>query len=60
MKELLKKTKADIAKDLRDKEEALRAWRFALSGAKVKNMKEGRAMRKDIARLHTALSMKSE
>ncbi len=59
MKELLKKNVADLTKDLQDKEEALRAWRFALSGAKVKNVREGRSIRKDIARIKTAISAKS-
>ncbi|MFA6095973.1 MAG: 50S ribosomal protein L29 [Candidatus Paceibacterota bacterium] len=52
----MKKNQADLGKDLREKQEALRAWRFALSGAKVKNVKEGKVMRKDIARIQTALS----
>ena len=58
--DLLKKTNAELAKELRDKRETLRMWRFALSGSKVKNLKEGKTMRKDIARIKTAINAKKE
>lgn len=53
-----KKTKLaktdDSAKTLTEKREALRQFRFHLSGGKVKNIKEGRELRRDIARMLTA------
>jgi ribosomal protein L29 len=55
MKELLKKSEAELAKNLSEKREALRAFRFGVSGSKIKNMREGRAVRKEIARIMTAL-----
>jgi ribosomal protein L29 len=55
MKELLKKSEAELVKTLTEKREALRAFRFGVSGSKIKNMKEGRTVRKDIARVMTAL-----
>jgi ribosomal protein L29 len=55
MKELLKKSEAELAKTLTEKREALRAFRFGISGSKIKNMREGRAIRKEIARVMTAL-----
>ncbi len=49
-------TAADLAKMLNDKREALRVFRFGAAGAKTKNVKEGYSIRKDIARIMTALS----
>ena len=59
MEELIKKSIVELNKDLADKREALRAWRFGLTGSKVKNMKEGGTMRKDIARILTAINKKT-
>lgn len=41
-----------------DKRKALKDFRFALAGSKTKNLKEGRAIRKDIARAMTAMNGK--
>lgn len=38
---------------LADKTEALRKFRFNIAGSKIKNIREGRALRRDIARIHT-------
>lgn len=57
-KDIAKKDPADLEKELREKREALRAFRFGIAGSKVKNMKEGRDLRKDIARILTALKGK--
>jgi len=38
-----------------EKREALRLFRFNISGSKVKNVKEGAAHRKDIARILTEM-----
>lgn len=48
----------ELVKALAEKREALRAFRFAASGAKNKNVKEGALLKKDIARILTALSPK--
>ena len=55
MKEISNKTATDLNKMLIEKREALRIFRFGAAGAKTKNVKEGRAIRKDIARVLTAL-----
>ena len=55
-KDITNKTAADLGKLLSDKREVLRVFRFGAAGAKSKNVKEGRAIRKDIARIMTALS----
>lgn len=58
MTELMKKTTAELSKLLADKKESLRAWKFGLAGSKSKNMKEGLATRKEIARILTAINAK--
>lgn len=58
MKELTTKTAADLQKMASEKREALRVFRFGGAGAKAKNVREGRAIRKDIARILTALNIK--
>lgn len=44
---------AVIDREIAEKREALRAFRFAIAGSKAKNVKEGRTIRKAIARLLT-------
>jgi ribosomal protein L29 len=58
MKEITTKTVADLNKLLSEKREALRIFRFGAAGAKTKNVKEGQAIRKEIARIMTALNAK--
>ena len=52
------KTPAELAKLLSDKRESLRVFKFAGAGAKTKNVREGRAIRKDVARILTSLNAK--
>lgn len=55
-KEIKGKNKADLQKLLGEKKEALHAFRFGTAGSKLKNMKEGKNLRKDIARILTELN----
>jgi ribosomal protein L29 len=55
MKDLNTKSKKDLIKMLNDKRDALQSFRFGGAGSKVKNVKEGKNIRKDIARIMTAL-----
>ena len=57
-KDIAHKTPADLTKMVADKREALRTFRFGTTGAKTKNVKEGRMIRKDIARILTILNAK--
>lgn len=50
------KPKADLAKALYEKRDALRAFRFGEAGSKTRNVKEGAALRKEIARIMTELN----
>jgi ribosomal protein L29 len=56
LKDIAHKTQADLAKMVSDKQASLRAFRFGNAGSKSKNVKEGRALRKDIARILTAMN----
>ena len=55
MADLKNKSPKDLEKMLVEKREALRAFRFGISGSKTRNVKEGSALRKEIARLMTEL-----
>jgi ribosomal protein L29 len=56
LKDIANKTQADLSKLVSDKREALRSFRFGSAGAKAKNVKEGRTIRKDIARILTVMN----
>ncbi|HVU75855.1 MAG TPA: 50S ribosomal protein L29 [Candidatus Paceibacterota bacterium] len=45
-----------IQKEVAAKREALRSFRFGAAGSRSKNVKEGRNLRKEIARLLTELN----
>jgi len=59
MKDFINKTAADLHSLLAEKRVALRDFRFGSTGGKVKNVKEGRALRTDISRIMTTLAAKS-
>jgi ribosomal protein L29 len=50
---------AEITKELTSKREALRQFRFSLAGSKSKNIREGRNLKREIARLLTTLNSPS-
>jgi len=58
MSEFAKKTKEELEKELVTKYEGLRKFRFGVAGSSQRNVREGRGLRKDIARIHTALKDK--
>ena len=49
------KNKGDLHKIIKDKKESLRNFRFGIAGTKIRNVKEGRSLKKDIARAETRL-----
>lgn len=59
MDNLQKKNEQDLAKIIVEKQEGIRTFRFALSGSKTRNVREGRALRKDVARLKTELNSRT-
>ena len=54
-----KYTVDDLHKEIKEKREALRAFRFGSAGSRSRNVREGRTLRKDVARLMTELSARS-
>ena len=50
------KPREDLIKALYEKRTSLRAFRFGEAGSKTRNVKEGSALRKDIARILTELN----
>ncbi len=59
-KELQKKSKAELGKELEEKLLALRSMRFGASGTKAKNVKEYASTKKDIAKIKTILNSRIE
>ena len=53
-----KRSKEELQKTLGTLREKLQAFRFATAGSKAKNVKEGKSIRKDIARTLTALNQR--
>ena len=58
IKELKNKSLKELDSLLSEKSLALRAFRFAVAGSNVRNVKEGKALKKDIARIKTLLNTK--
>ncbi len=46
----------DLQKEVATKREALRTFRFGEAGTRTRNVREGRTLRKDIARLLTEIN----
>ena len=57
-KEIMGKTHDELEKMLEMKGEALRTFRFNLSGSKTKNVRDGRTTRRQIAMIKTHLRRK--
>ena len=58
IKEIKQKSEKDLQRDLIEIREKLRALKFDLSAGKVKNVREIRAIKKDIAKILTVLNSK--
>lgn len=56
MNEFKNKTENELKNLLKEKREALRTFCFAMSGGKIKNLKEGQNLKKEIARIMTVLN----
>lgn len=60
VKELQKKNDKDLVKELKEKQNSLREFRFGMSGSKTRNVKNSTTLRKEIARIKTELSLRSK
>jgi ribosomal protein L29 len=52
-KELRKKIGAELAKILAEKREDLSKFKFGIAGSKIKNVKEGKNIKREIAQILT-------
>ena len=57
--EIRRKSKKELERLLKDSQEKLRQLRFNLVSGKVKNVREIRALRKDIAKILTTICQKN-
>jgi large subunit ribosomal protein L29 len=57
--ELLKKTDAELNALLRQMQADMRSMRFQLANSQLKNVRQARKTRKDIARIQTVLSQRA-
>lgn len=60
MTDFSKKTETELIKSLVEGRENLRKFRFAQSHAKTRNVKEGRDIKKNIARALTQINMRAK
>jgi ribosomal protein L29 len=60
MNEFNNKSKNELKGLLAEKRKNLHDFRFAFAGGKVKNVKEGKVARKDIARILTAMALQNK
>lgn len=60
MKEIKTLKDIDLKKTLSDKREALRNFRFGSAGSKTRNVREGRAIRKNIAQVLTEVNARNK
>lgn len=60
MKDLKEKNEKDLKNALQEKRESLHSFRFGIAGSKVRNVKEGKNIKKDIARILTELSSRNK
>ncbi len=59
MTEFKKHTIEDLQKEIAEKREALRKFRFGEAGSRTRNVRSGRTLRRDIARMETELSARA-
>jgi len=59
-KDINKMSVSDIHKQIAEKRKGLREFRFAITGSKTRNVRDGRNFRRDIARLLTELTKRAK
>ena len=59
MSDLSKKTEKDLKKEIATLRKSLWDFRAGLAGSKVRNVKEGRAIKRNVARILTELNSRT-
>jgi len=60
MKDLIKKKDADLEKLLKEKREEYKKFRFGMTGTKTRNVKGGKALRKDVSQILTEINKRKQ
>lgn len=60
MTDIKKKTEKDITSDFTKNRKSLREFRFGIAGSNIKNVKEAKFLKKEIARGLTELNTRKE
>jgi len=55
IKDIRKKGDGELARILKEKQAALRDFRFAGAGGRTRNVREGRTLRREIAQIQTVM-----
>jgi ribosomal protein L29 len=58
--DLKNKSDKDLQKDLADKRENVRTFRFGVAGSKVRNVKEAKNIKRGIAQILTEISSRNK
>ena len=58
--DLKNKSDKDLQKELGDKRESVRAFRFGVAGSKVRNVKEAKNTKKNIAQILTEVNARTK
>jgi len=58
IKEIKNKSPKELQTLLNEKSLTLRTFRFAVAGSNTRNVKEGKSLKRDIARIKTVLNIK--
>ena len=56
MKDLKSKNEKELMKDVSEKREKVRAFRFGIEGSKIRNVKEGKNLKREIAQILTEVN----
>ena len=56
MADFKKHSVEDLQKEIAEKRESLRSFRFGEAGSRTRNVRSGRTLRREIARMETELS----
>ena len=55
IKDIIKKDRKEVISLLEEKRKTLKDFRFGISGTKTRNTREGRGLKRDIAKILTVL-----
>lgn len=60
MKDIKNKNEKELSKAIDERREKLRAFRFGIAGSKVRNVKEGKNLKREIAQILTEINIRQK